>query len=111
LFDDLWDCVWEAVRTPWRAEIEQVEASLNEQKDQLAEKIFPLLVASELGQNISRRAKEIKGFRVTEFRSVETELPSSQHRPPDAATYARPEGCTVSISACGFRRSRSLIPN
>jgi hypothetical protein len=99
LFNDLWDHVWEAIRTPWRAEIRQVGDSLNEQKDQLAEKIFPLLVASELGRNISKRAKEIKGFRVTEFRSAETELPASEHLPPDAATYARPEGSTVSISA------------
>src|SRR5260370_6349804 len=49
---------------------------------------FPLLTASDVGQNIWKRAKEIKGFKVTEFRLVQTELPETQHRPPDAPTYS-----------------------
>jgi hypothetical protein len=99
LFNDLYDHVWEAIRASWFAEMKQVESSLNEQKDQLADQIFSLFRSSEVGRKLWRRAKEIKSFRFSDFRFVQTELPEMQDRPPVAATYARPEGSPVSISA------------
>lgn len=99
LFDDLYNHIWEVVRTAWQAEMQQIETSLNAEKDVLAIQIFQLLTASELGQNLSRRAKEIIGFTVGGFRDVLTELPAPEYRPPHTAVYTRPEGATVKISA------------
>lgn len=99
VFDDLYDHVWSVIRTAWQAEMNQVEVSLNEQKDQLTEQIRSLVTASGVGRSIGKQAKEIKGFKVTEFRFVRTELPEMEHRPPSAQTYARPDGSSVSISA------------
>lgn len=99
LFDDLYDHVWEATRTAWHAEMQQIEASLKAQKEELAMQIFPLLTLSEVGESSWKRAKKITGFTVIEFRNVLTELPESEHRPPRATTYMRPDGSEIKISA------------
>jgi|SRR5207249_7890860 len=99
VFEDLYNHVWGVIRAAWQAEMDQVEASLNEQKDQLSEQIRSLLPASEVGQSIWKRAKEIKGFTVTKFQFVRTDLPEKENLPPNATTYTRPDGSTVSISA------------
>lgn len=99
VFDELWSHVWGATRTAWDAEIQQIETSLNLQKEHLAEKVLSLISKSGLEQRIWKRAREIKRFRLTGFSLVRTELPESEHRPPNSASYARPEGSAVSISA------------
>lgn len=99
LFDDLYSHIWEATRTAWDAERQQIETSLNEQKDKLALQIFPLLTASEVGRGLSNRTKDITGFAVSGFRFVMTELPEPECRPPHTEAYRRPGGSTVKISA------------
>lgn len=99
LFDDLFSHVWEAVRTAWRAEMQQVETSLNEQKEQLSKQILPLLKPSDVGGGIGGVVKEIVGISIREFSLAQTELPESEHRPPNAQAYTRPEGSSVSLSA------------
>ena len=49
LFDDLYNHVWDATRTAWRAEMSQIEVALNADKDNLLQQIFPLLKASDVG--------------------------------------------------------------
>jgi hypothetical protein len=109
LFDDLYNHVWDATRTAWHAEMSQIEAALNADKDNLSQQIFPLLKASDVGQRIWKRAKEVTGFSVSEFRYVLTELPESEHRPPHAETYSRPEGSEVKISAKAFAQIEAVV--
>ncbi len=98
LFKDLFDHVMVAIRTEWDAEMSQIEASLNEQKERLAPEILKLVSLSDIGRGIWKRTIEIKNFKVSEFSMVKTELPEAEHRPPHAAVYKRPEGSEVSIS-------------
>jgi hypothetical protein len=109
LFDDLYNHVWDATRTAWHAEMSQIEASLNAQKDDLSKQIFPFVKASDVGQGIWKRAKEITASSVTEFRYVLTELPESEHRPPHAETYSRPDGSEVKISAKAFTQIEAAV--
>ena len=108
-FDDLYNHVWDATRTAWHAEMSQIEAALNADKDNLLQQIFPLLKASDVGQRIWKRAKEVTGFSVSKFRYVLTELPESEHRPPHAETYSRPEGSEVKISAKAFTQIEAVV--
>ena len=81
----------------------QVEVLLNEQKERLGEQIRPLLVPSQVG------ATEIKELTVTRFRFVNTDLPARENRPPDAASYSRPDGSTVSISALASTQIEAAV--
>jgi hypothetical protein len=99
LFRDLFDHVWTAVRTGWDVEMKQVEKSLNEQKDALQAQIAPLLDISKMGRSIWKTVIELKQFDIVQFTDVKTELPATDHRPPNAAEYKRPEGSRVQISA------------
>jgi len=109
LFSDLFSHVWDATRTAWYDEMKQIEASLNEQKDDLSQKIFASLQASEVGPAIWKRAKEVTDFTITQFLSILTELPETEHRPPNADTYKRPEGSDVKISAKVFSRTEAIV--
>jgi PIN domain len=99
LFNDLFEHVMDAIRTEWNAEMNQIEASLNEEKEQLTSEILGLITTADIGRGIWKRTLEIKSFRITEFTQVKTELPESEHRPPHAEKYKRPEGGEVLISA------------
>ena len=99
LFVDLFDHVWAATRSAWQAEMEEVEAALNTQREELARQISDILPTSAVGQRVWIRAKEVTGFSISHFRHIMTELPESQHRPPDAKEYKRPDGSEVKISA------------
>jgi hypothetical protein len=99
LFDDLFDHIWAETRAGWDAEIKDVEAALNAQREELSRQIGDILPASEVGQRIWNRAKEVTGLSISEFRYIMTELPESQHRPPHATEYKRPDGSEVKISA------------
>lgn len=99
LFNDLFDHVRVAIRTEWEAEMKQVEVSLNEQRAELGWPILTLITPGDVGRGIWKRTLEIKRFELKEFSLVKTELPESEHRPPHAEKYRRPEGSEVLISA------------
>jgi len=109
LFDDLYNHVWDATRTAWHVEMNQVEASLNADKEGLAKQIREILPTSDVGRRIWSRVKEVTGFSVTAFRYVFTELPESEHRPPHAETYNRPDGSEVKISAKAFTQIAAIV--
>jgi hypothetical protein len=99
LFDDLFEHVMDAIRNEWNAEMNKIEVTLNEEKERLAPEILGLITTADIGRGIWKRTLEIKSFRITEFTQVKTELPESEHRPPNAEKYKRPEGSEVLISA------------
>jgi hypothetical protein len=99
LFNDLFEHVMVAIRTEWNAEINQIQASLNERKEQLTPELMALITPADVGRGIWKRTLEIKSFKITEFTQVKTELPESEYRPPHAEKYKRPEGSEVLISA------------
>jgi len=99
LFSDLFEHVIAAIRTEWEAEMNQIETSLNERKEQLTPEILKLVSLSDIGRGSWKRTIEIKAFKVKEFRMVKTEWPEAEYRPPHAEQYRRPEGSEVSISA------------
>jgi hypothetical protein len=109
VYDDLFDHVMDVLRAAWQAEMDQVQVSLNEQKDQLGGQIRSLLTASQVGQGIWKRAKEINTLTVTNFQFVRTELPESKNRPPQAATFTRPDGSAVSISARASTQIEAVV--
>jgi hypothetical protein len=67
LFNDLFEHVMVAIRTEWNAEINQIEASLNEQKEQLTPEIMALITPADVGRGIWKRTLEIKSFKITGF--------------------------------------------
>jgi hypothetical protein len=99
LFNDLFEHVMTAIRTEWDAETNQIQASLNEQKEQMTMDIQKLLSLADIGRGLWKRTLELKTFKISEFSMVKTELPDYDYRPPHAAEYKRPEGSEVSISA------------
>ncbi len=99
LFNDLFDHVWTATRAGWDAEMQQIEAALNERKAELAWQVLSALDISKLGGSGGKTTVDVKRFEIDEFKNVSTELPHSDHRPPTTATYQRPEGSEVKISA------------
>jgi hypothetical protein len=101
--------IWDATRAGWQAEMAQIEASLNADKEELSRQIQAILPASEVGHQIWGRVKEVTGFSVTEFRYVLTEMPESQHRPPQAETYKRPDGDEVKISAKALTKIDAIV--
>ena len=98
LFSDLFDHVIAAIRTEWVAEMNQIQSSLNEKKEQLAPEILKLVSLLDIGRGIWKRTIEIKSFKIEEFTMVKTEWPEAEYRPPRADQYRRPEGSDVSIS-------------
>lgn len=108
LFNDLFEHVMAAIRTEWTAEMKQIEASLNEQKAQLTPEVRALVTPADVGRGIWKRTLEIKTFDITQFTQVHTELPESEHRPPHAEKYKRPEGSQVLISAHASTASEVL---
>jgi hypothetical protein len=99
LFEDLFNHIWAATRSAWDAEMKQVEANLNAERGELAKQIREILPASEVGQRIWKSVMDVTGFSICEFRYVFTQLPESQHRPPNVPEYKRPDGSEVKISA------------
>jgi hypothetical protein len=99
LFDDLLEHVRAAIRVAWQAEMDQVEASLNAQKNKLTSQISRLVTPSDVGRGTWKHTLEIKDFKIAEFYRAITELPESEYLPPRAAEFKRPEGSEVSISA------------
>lgn len=99
IFDELWSYVWEAIREEWSRENAAIERELERNKESLAEQIFPLLPLDGLGRSAWKTVKFVKSLKIDTFRLVKSDLPESQHRPPNAETYQRPEGSEVKISA------------
>jgi hypothetical protein len=99
LFRDLFDHVWAAVSAGWDEKMKQVEDSLNQQKEALQAQIVPLLNVSKMGGSMWKTTIELKQFEIVDFRDVKTELPPTDHRPPNTAVYKRPDGSRVQISA------------
>jgi hypothetical protein len=99
LFDDLFEHVIAVIRTEWEAEINQIKASLNEQKEVLAPEVLKLVSLLDIGRGIWKRTIEIKSFKINEFTMVMTEWPEADYRPPHAEKYKRPEGSELAISA------------
>jgi hypothetical protein len=98
LFSDLFEHVIAAIRTEWEAEMNQIQSSLNEQKEQLTPEILKLVSLLDIGRGMWKRTIEIKGFKIKEFTMVKTEWPEAEYRPPHAEQYRRPEGSEVSVS-------------
>jgi hypothetical protein len=99
LWEQVWEHVWGAIRTEWDRENTQVREDLENQKEQLAVQILPMLPVSELGRSAWKNVKEVTALSVREISLVRTELPDSDYRPPSAESYTRPDGSTVNISA------------
>jgi len=99
LFSDLFEHVMAAIRTEWDAEMNQIQNSLNEQKEQLTPEVLKLVSLLDIGRGIWKRTVEIRSFKINEFTMVKTELPEADYRPPHAEQYRRPEGSEISISA------------
>lgn len=98
LFDDLYDNIWDVIKSEWHNELEQINRELNAQKAALGGQILPLLRVSELAAGY-KSVKELKSLTVEAFAYARTALPSVEYRPPSVATYTRPEGSTVEITA------------
>ena len=111
LFRDLFDHVWAAVRAGWDEEMKQVEDSLNQQKEALQAQIVPLLNVSKMGGSMWKTTIELKQLEIVEFRDVKTELPPTDHRPPNTAVYKRPDGSRVQISARASANVVALTEN
>jgi hypothetical protein len=111
LFRDLFDHVWAAVRAGWDEEMKQVEVSLNQQKEVLQAQIVPLLNISKMGGSMWKTTIELKEFEIVEFRDVKTELPPTDHRPPNTAAYKRPDGSRVQVSARASANVVALTEN
>jgi hypothetical protein len=79
--------------------MDQIEIDLNAAKTDLTKQILGFLNTSELGENLNKRAKEIRSFQVTEFSMVKTDLPDINLRPPSVAAYTREDGSSLKISA------------
>jgi len=52
-----------------------------------------------MGASMWKTTIELKEFEIVEFRDVKTELPPTDHCPPNTAVYKRPDGGRVQISA------------
>lgn len=98
LWEDSFNHFWPEIREKWHEEERQIEAELNQRKDDLAREIVALLNASDLGAQLWITAKVRKGISVREFSMVSIELPDSGQRPPHAR-YHRRDGEKVKISA------------
>jgi hypothetical protein len=108
LFDDLYDHIWESIKTEWHREREQINGDLNHQKDTLASKILPFLRPAELAPGY-KSVKEAKALAVDSFSYVMTTLPPAEHRPPATATYTRPEGSNVEITAIAAVKTDAIV--
>lgn len=108
LFDDLYDHIWDSIKTEWQKERQQISRDLNAQKDALASKILSALRPSDLAPGY-RSVKEVKSMTVDAFSDVMTTLPPVQHRPPVTATYTRQEGSDVEITAIAAVNSDVIV--
>lgn len=98
VWKDMFDHIWENIRTEWDAENEQIKLYLNENKDALVPQILSLLPVSELVAGY-RSVKEVRKLKVVEFSYAISTLPASNNRPPASPQYQRPNGSAVQISA------------
>jgi hypothetical protein len=91
--------------------MKQVEVSLNQQKAVLQAQLMPLMNVSKMGGSMWKTTIELKEFEIVEFRDVKTELPPTDHRPPNTAVYKRPDGSRVQISARASANVVALTEN
>jgi PIN domain len=108
LFDDLYDHIWESIKTAWHKEREQISSDLNQQKHTLAFQILAFLRPAQLAPGY-KSIKEVKALAVDFFSYVMTTLPPVEHRPPAAATYTRPEGSNVEITAIAAVKTDAIV--
>lgn len=108
LWQELFHHVWPEVQAPWEAEMAQIQADLNANKDELAKQIEQSIDIPNPALHLWTRAQIKKEFRVRGFDLVTVEPTSMQHRPP-RAEYHRPEGSEVKISARATAELDALV--
>jgi hypothetical protein len=99
LTDDLVDHARTVLKTAWMAEIAQVTASLNEQKEQLADQIVKLINPGDFANEPVWKFHSIDTVVIRNFFGVMTDLESANLEPPTMFTRVDQRGVQITASA------------